>query len=243
LPHKEPVSLQEGIFSHAYGNLQSFNNFILRLEKTFDEGVNVNQLSTQELKEYVDENLRDLRFMYEKMINLSLDNFTDIRQLKNSQKLLEDSKTIPSTSKTFSASTIDKDFIEAKSKDYIIECQISQRMVEVLEDIEEALDDPPSFEAALSNFLTLLEDLYQREDQREVYFSDLLSMLRMALSSIECDDLTKGGIEAIREALSYLDHEVTESQLKELRQKFRKNAVDILRPFNPQHLTISPTTT
>jgi len=41
LPHKEPVSLREGIFSHAYGNLQSFNNFILRLEKTFDDGVNI----------------------------------------------------------------------------------------------------------------------------------------------------------------------------------------------------------
>ena len=29
------------MFSHAYGNLQSFNNFILRLEKTFDESVRI----------------------------------------------------------------------------------------------------------------------------------------------------------------------------------------------------------
>lgn len=195
------------------------------------EITDVDKLSVQELKEYVDENLRDLKLMNERLINLSLDNYKEIRQLKNSPKLLEDSKTIPSTFKTFSAPTIDKDFIEAKSKDYIIECRISQRMVEVLEDMEEALDAPPFFEAALSKFLTLLEDLYKREDQREVYFSDLLSMLRIALLSIECDDLTKGGIGAIREALSYLGHEVTESQLKELRQKLRENAVDILRPF------------
>jgi len=195
------------------------------------EITNVNQLSVQELQEYVEEHLRYLYSMNERSINLSLKNYTEINQLKNNPKLLEDSKTIPSTFDTFSAPTIDKDLIEATTKDYIIESRISQRMVEVLEEMEEALDAPPSFEAALSNFLTLLEDLYQREEQREVYFSDLLSMLRMALLSIECDDLTKEGIGAIREALSYLSHEVTESQLKELRQKFRENAVDILRPF------------
>lgn len=194
------------------------------------EIANENQPAVQELREY-EERLNYLHSRLERAINIGLVNRTEINQLKNSQKLLEDSKTIPSTFKTFSDPTIDKDLIEATTKDYIIESRISQRMVKVLEEMEEALDDPPSFEAELSNFLTLLEDLYQREDQREVYFSDLLSMLRMSLLSIECDDLTKEGIGAIREALSYLSHEVTENQLKELRQKFRENAVDILRPF------------
>lgn len=191
----------------------------------------VNKISDQEFRESVEKRLSYLLSRNERSINIGLRNLDEIRQIKNSPKSLEDSKTIPSTFKTFSDPTIDKDFIEATNKDYTIESRLSQRMIEVLEDMEEALDAPPCFEAALSNFLTLLEDLYKREDQREVYFSDLLSMLRNALLSIECDDLTKGGIGAIREALSYLDHEVTESQLKELRQKFRENAVDILRPF------------
>lgn len=200
-----------------------------KLENNLDIN-DVNQLLVQELRE-IKEHLRYVHSRSERSFNIGLKSLDEIRQIKNSLKMLEDSKTIPSTFKPFGAPTKDKDLIEASTEDYIIESRISQRMVKVLEDMEDVLDDPPSFEAALSNFLKLLEDLYQREEQREVYFSDLLSMLRMSLLSIECDDLTKEGIGAIREALSYLSHEVTESQLKELRQKFRENAVDILRPF------------
>ena len=62
------------------------------------EITNVNQLSVQELREYVEEHLRYLHSMSEKSINIGLSAHAEIRQLKNSQKLLEDSKTIPSTS-------------------------------------------------------------------------------------------------------------------------------------------------
>ena len=112
-----------------------------------------------------------------------------------------------------------------------MESRISENLLEVLAEMDHALDDPPAFEAALSTFLNMLEDLYEREDQREVCFSDLLSMLRMALSCVECNELTKAGIGAIREAISYIGREITANQLEVLRQKFRDNAVDILRPF------------
>ncbi len=59
---------------------------------------NVNQFSDQEFREYVDEHLRYLHSRNEVSINLGLSAYDEIRQIKNSLKSLEDSKTIPSTS-------------------------------------------------------------------------------------------------------------------------------------------------
>ena len=66
MPRKEPLSLREGIFSHAYGNLQSFNNFILRLEKTFDESVNDGRAERHNLvaKHFGAEVIEEIRAKY-----------------------------------------------------------------------------------------------------------------------------------------------------------------------------------
>lgn len=114
---------------------------------------------------------------------------------------------------------------------YIIESEISQKLIEVLAEIEEALDDPALFEGVLSKFLCLFEELFKREDEREIYFSDLLSILKMGLLNIECNDLSQGGIGVIREALVCLGRELTQQKLEELRNKLRENGIDILRPF------------
>ena len=196
------------------------------LEKT-----NQNILAPDKSIEYFYEKLSYLYSRCEVSFKMSLSAHKEIGKLKNRQKSLEDRNAIASISTTFSDKKTDDELETGMTIDYIVEYGISQRMIEVLSEMEGVLGDPTSFESVLSTFLNLLEDLYQRESQREVYFSDLLSMLRMAFSSIECDQLTKEGISTIREAVSYLCHEVTASQLQGLRQKFRENAVDILQPF------------
>jgi len=40
LPHKPSAEVRERIFRCTHGNLQSFNDFMLRLKTTFDAGIN-----------------------------------------------------------------------------------------------------------------------------------------------------------------------------------------------------------
>ncbi len=76
------------------------------------EITNGNQLSVHELREYIDKHLRYLHSRNEVSINIGLSGHAEISELKNSQKLLEDSKTIPSTFKIISGPQKDKELKE-----------------------------------------------------------------------------------------------------------------------------------
>ena len=117
-------------------------------------------------------------------------------------------------------------------KTYIFESEVSKKLLNVLDEIEEVLDDPLNFEQQLSKFLCLLEELNERRIEREVYFSDLLSMLHMSLVNIECNDLNKDSISTLKDAVSTLVRKITEEKVKELRNRLRNSGVDVLKPFN-----------
>jgi len=42
LPHKPSGEVRERIFRCTHGNLQGFNDFMLRLKTTFDAGIKIN---------------------------------------------------------------------------------------------------------------------------------------------------------------------------------------------------------
>lgn len=117
-------------------------------------------------------------------------------------------------------------------KTYIFESEVSKKLLNVLDEIEEVLDDPLNFEQQLSKFLCLLEELNERRIEREVYFSDLLSMLHMGLVNIECNELNKDSISTLKDAVSTLVRKITEENLKELRSRLRNSGIDFLKPFN-----------
>jgi len=114
---------------------------------------------------------------------------------------------------------------------YVVESELSNKLLALLDEIEDLLEEPAAFEQKLSLFLSLLDELGERRMNREVYFSDLLSMIRMGLIKIECNELDKKGIAALREAVSSLTHKVTEKKIQDLRNILRKNGIDILKPF------------
>ncbi len=117
-------------------------------------------------------------------------------------------------------------------KTYIFESEVSKKLLNVLDEIEEVLDDPLNFEQQLSKFLFLLEEFNERRIEREVYFSDLLSMLHMGLVNIECNELNKDSISTLKDAVSTLVRKITEENLKELRSRLRNSGIDFLKPFN-----------
>ena len=114
---------------------------------------------------------------------------------------------------------------------YILESELSNKLVVVLDEIEDLLEAPAAFEQKLSIFLSMLDTLYERRMEREVYFSDLLSILRMALVNIECGELYRSGITALKEVVSSLAHKITEQKVRELRIALREGGIDILKPL------------
>jgi hypothetical protein len=114
---------------------------------------------------------------------------------------------------------------------YILESQMSHALLGILREMEEALDDPASFEQKLSKFLSLLNEFDKRKTVREIHFSDLLSMLRMAMVKIECNDLTKSGVSVFADAVNSLSHKVTQDTLRTVRNNLRQNGIDLLKPF------------
>jgi len=114
---------------------------------------------------------------------------------------------------------------------YILESQISHALLGILREMEETLDDPASFEQKLSQFLSLLNEFDKRKKEREIHFSDLLSMLRMAMVKIECSDLTKSGVSVFADAVNSLSHKVTQDTLRTVRNNLRQNGIDLLKPF------------
>lgn len=114
---------------------------------------------------------------------------------------------------------------------YIVESEVSKGMCAVLDEIGEVLDDPPVFEQKLGKFLGLFGELDKRKTQREIYFSDLLLMLKMALSSVECVEFTETHVSTLKGAVASLSQKVTPETLKTLRKEFRDSGLDILKPF------------
>jgi len=114
---------------------------------------------------------------------------------------------------------------------YIVESEVSKGMCAVLDEIGEVLDDPPLFEQRLGKFLALVGELDKRKTQREIYFSDLLLMLKMVLSSVECLEFTEAHVSALKGAVASLSQKVTPETLKKLRKEFRDSGLDILKPF------------
>lgn len=123
---------------------------------------------------------------------------------------------------------------EIRRVSYIVESEVSKRMCDVLDEIGEVLDDPPVFEQKLGKFLGLVRELDKRKTQREIYFSDLLLMLKMALSSVECVEFTEAKLSALRGAVDSLSQKVSPETLKTLRKEFRDSGLDILKPFKSE---------
>ena len=114
---------------------------------------------------------------------------------------------------------------------YIVESELSNKLLALLDEIEDLSEEPAAFEQKLSLFLSMLDELDERRIKREIYFSDLLSMIRMGLINIECNELSKKGIEALREAVSSFTHKVTEQKIQDLRSILNKNGIDLLKTF------------
>ena len=120
---------------------------------------------------------------------------------------------------------------ELRKPTYIFEADVVDKLLTVLSDIEEFLDDAGAFEQKISSFLSIIDEFENRKGKREIYFSDLLLILKMALAKIECNELTESGISVLRETISCLAKEVTEQKLKELRGRLRECGIDLLKPF------------
>jgi hypothetical protein len=114
---------------------------------------------------------------------------------------------------------------------YVMESELSNKLTRVLDEIEDILGIPEAFEQKLSAFLSMLDKLYERRLEREVYFSDLLSLLHMGLVNIECGDLKRDGVAALRDAVSSLPHRITEERVRELRKAFRDSGIAALKPL------------
>jgi len=114
---------------------------------------------------------------------------------------------------------------------YIRESEISKKLLGVLDEIELSQEDPAVFEQELAKFLSALEELETRKPEREVCFSDLLSMLQMALVNVECYEMSKVAISVLKEAVKCLPHKITQETLQTFRNRFRKNGIDLLKPF------------
>lgn len=117
---------------------------------------------------------------------------------------------------------------------YVLESDFSNKLLGLLDEIEDLSDAPAAFEQKLSTFLSVLDKLDERRMEREVYFSDLVSMLRMSLVSVECVELSSDGIAALREAVGSLARRITEQRFRELRNALRESGVDILKPFKSE---------
>lgn len=120
---------------------------------------------------------------------------------------------------------------ELRKPTYILEADVVDKLLTVLSDIEEVLDDAGAFEQKISSFLSILDEFENRKGKREIYFSDLLLILKMALAKIECNELSESGISVLRETISCLAKEVTEQKLKDLRGRLRECGIDLLKPF------------
>jgi len=114
---------------------------------------------------------------------------------------------------------------------YIFEADLVDKLLSVLSEIEECLDDPGAFEQKLSSFLSILDEFENIKDKREIYFSDLLLILKMALSKVECNELTESSISVLKETIRCLSKEVTEQMLKETRSLLKECGIDLLKPF------------
>jgi len=114
---------------------------------------------------------------------------------------------------------------------FIVETELATKLFTVLNEIEEVLNDAGAFEQKLSSFLNLLDGFEIRKRQREIYFSDLLGILKMALVKVEYKEMNEKGISALREAVGCLGREITEQKLKELRGRLREGGIDLLKPF------------
>lgn len=114
---------------------------------------------------------------------------------------------------------------------YTNEARLCQDIDRELEGMLENIDDPCIFEQKLGNVLCKLDDLGDQITSREVGFSDLHGMLKLGLASLECSDVTKEGIAAIRNAIKCLSHKVTGKTLQNIRAILRENSIDILKPL------------
>ena len=117
------------------------------------------------------------------------------------------------------------------SKIYIREAAICERLLKALDDLEESLDDASVFEQKVGDVLRYLDELDVEGVRREPFFTDLVTLLRLVFSAIECDELNARAVEALRGAVRALPRSISESLLGTVRQRLSESGVDLLRPF------------
>lgn len=123
------------------------------------------------------------------------------------------------------------DTLPAMERTYIFESEIAKVLSGILDEIEDDLDDPTSFELKLSKFLSVLDQLHAIKAKREIHFSDLLAMLQMATVAIESNELKQSSISVLKEVVTSLTRKVNQETIKGLRHKLRENGINLLQPF------------
>jgi hypothetical protein len=100
--------------------------------------------------------------------------------------------------------------------------------------MEENFDEPVEFEQARAAFLGGLRSLEERKHEREVYFTDLLTLIDVGVSYTECSEMTKEAVKALKEAVKGFSRELTSQDIKDFRKQLRDTGIDILRPLNTE---------
>jgi len=106
-------------------------------------------------------------------------------------------------------------------------------LIALLDDMKEVLDDPAEFEQARAAFLGELRTMEGRKHARELYFADLLTMIDIGVAYADGSHLNQDSFTVFKEAVRSISQEVTASDLKELRQRFRETGINILKPLIP----------
>ncbi len=114
------------------------------------------------------------------------------------------------------------------SVSYIEEAEKARIIQEYLVELKDVLDNPLDFEQISASIISILNDLESRKKRREVYFSDLLLMIRQALMNSDADSMSPDGINVLHVSVEGLPKELTNNDLKLCRSNFRKASLNIL---------------
>jgi len=107
-----------------------------------------------------------------------------------------------------------------------------KELIEYLSQMEENLDEPVGFEQARAAFLSGLRSLEGRKHEREVYFTDLLTLIDVGVSYTDCSEMTKESTRELKEAVKGFSRVLTNQDIKDFRKLLRDAGIDILRPLN-----------
>jgi len=114
---------------------------------------------------------------------------------------------------------------------YTNESAAIKMLITFLKDMQQSTDDPLEYEQSRAIFLEKMRELREAKYHREIGFTDLLTMLDIAITYSEPSKLTEKAFDSIREAIYALSLEINNEDLSRFRSNFRESNIDILRPM------------